>query len=555
MKIYKGYLREIVDATIAGDSQRYEFHTDSGDILNLEPCYDMPRNVYCEVHVVNHTITHFNVLALASGQETPRKNIALMLLLAPDESATDAHWKKIRQAATKLQEEYLHGSHYQWDVLVTPYVIEGYTGANSLSSANWNWLIGQVAPEHNYFHVWGGRHPSFCGHAYIGYNRAWTFLNCGIETIIHEQGHNFGLHHSGTVWHEYGEKTWMGMGQSRSGFNAPHQALLEWTTPEAIYELSPNSSATVFLIHSEVEPSARYPGLFKGVRVTKGYMGYYFIGLFQNELRLYRSASSRRFEKTTMLASHRPGQPAPDLSSTDYPSMKILEVKEGVYKVQVSWDSTTRPAPDKPFPEPPVPDELLDLESGLYYEPVFDNQGFDAWFFEDSTALYWYTGDNNGNPIWYLCHQDNEVQGKIRNLKIKDPARPGLPVIGHMKLFSQNENELTAYYNFTDGRVGRVDSIMLAKKSTDSKLYDFEEKDLSGLSETLKQGPEVAYVFEKNRNVSTWYLAYDNGLYKVENVKFRKKTPSAEVRRGHVEWTGDSIEYLNNTFKLVNNIT
>ena len=256
-----------------------------------------------------------------------------------------------------------------------------------------------------------------------------------------------------------------------------------------------------------------------------------------------------------MLASHRPGQPAPDLSSTDYPSMKILEVKEGVYKVQVSWDSTTRPAPDKPFPEPPVPDELLDLESGLYYEPVFDNQGFDAWFFEDSTALYWYTGDNNGNPIWYLCHQDNEVQGKIRNLKIKDPARPGSPVIGHMRLFSQNENELTAYYNFTDGRVGRVDSIMLAKKSTDSKLYDFEEKDLSGLSETLKQGPEVAYVFEKNRNVSTWYLAYDNGLYKVENVKFRKKTPSAEVRRGHVEWTGDSIEYLNNTFKLVNNIT
>ena len=341
----------------------------------------------------------------------------------------------------------------------------------------------------------------------------------------------------------------MGMGNNRSGFNAPHQWVTGWTEDEAVYELDAGASAIVYLIPGEAEPTARYPGLFKGIRVTKGYRGHYFIGLFEGELRLYRSEAGRRFQQTTMLQAHRYNS-TPPRPVDDQPSMRIVGRRDGVTKVEVRWSDAT-PAPvDRPYPAAPLPDNPLPLVSGLYHEPQYEHQGFDLWAFEDRTAMYWYTGDQQGEPVWYLCHQDAAPQGDVRTLEIKDPARPDFAVIGRMTMYCERPNVLTLHYSFDDGRMGKVEARLLAEKSPGATLYAYDGMERSGLSENLTGERKIAYVFETLARRTRWYLAFDGSLKEAKGMKLRMETASGLTPRGAIRWDDTKMQSSHRTALL-----
>lgn len=112
----------------------------------------------------------------------------------------------------------------------------------------------------NYFHTWSHfSHGSWCGLGQVNNQYSWTQVSCGLHTIIHELGHNFGLHHATEGDREYGDKTCvMGAGGNNiPGLNAPHMAKLRRLARRPF--ASVDTSQWVVLAPMETNDHALFP--------------------------------------------------------------------------------------------------------------------------------------------------------------------------------------------------------------------------------------------------------------------------------------------------------
>ena len=496
MQIFQGYLRTLVALSEEiGCQHEEQFHTVDGQVLYLRPRKNTPRNELIEVHVVDGEIVHFNIL-MSSRLDLTRKDVALIRIIPEGAEITPSIVERTKRAAQRLESEFRRWGR-GWEVSVTPYVLNNYTGAQNVTSANWAWLRRQVDSRHNYLHGWGGTLAGVCGHAYMNHTLAWTFANCSESTMIHEQGHNFGLHHSGIPGAEYGESTWMGSGTGRSGFNLPHQSLLGWVDSESIYWLDANSAAVVYLIDPHSDPIARQPGQFKGIHIIKGYNRPYLVSVFNGSVRLHSSPNSRNFSTTTMEVQLTSSGRTRFDGDEVLPYMELLEERDGVFAVLVKWTPET-PTPVMPeWPEWEWPQNrrtLTSEHSGLYYQPDIPGQGFDVWFRENDTVLYWYTYDTKGDPLWLFAKGDGPESG-VRHCVLYQASHNGVEEVGKMSMYQLREHEMRLHYYMGDYR-GAMDLSMLARKGPGSRLAAFDTQPYSGVSTTVVDDRTVGYVYD-----------------------------------------------------------
>lgn len=371
--------------------------------------------------------------------------------------------------------------------------------------------------------------------------------------MIHEQGHNFGLHHTGTPTAEYGEPTWMGSGNSRSGFHAPHRALLEWIDEESVYWLDPNTSARVFLIDPSSDPGARMPGQFKGAQVRRSFNANFMVSVFNNTVRLHRSTNGRTFSQTTLLATlsatgrdHYPGD-------GEAPDVKLVDVRDGVFQVVVKWDSDVAEPATAPWPDLVWPENarlLTPEESGLYYQPHVDGQGMDCWFLPDRTEIFWGTYNSRGEPHW-LHAQGDTIQNGIRHMKVEEVnSRGERDVLGWMAAYRLEEQKIRIHYFLRTEGHGVMDLDLLALKGPGSRIADIKGAPDSYVSTTQIGDRVVGYINEVFtertvlglRRTVRWCLFDENEVYRTSNGMFRVSTPHSIQYDGVIELGEDFVE-------------
>lgn len=552
MRILQGYLHTIVEMGSDGCQHGDWFESLEGEWIRVEPRANTPREQLIEAYIDNGRLIHFNLL-VAEWRDRADKHVALMRVLIPGEEETQRHHDEVEQAARFMETEYRRRCKGQWDVHITPYVLTQYPYQRNVMGANWNWLRERIDGQ-PYLHGWGGTLPGgILGHAFISGGRAWTAGHARVETLIHEQGHCFGLNHSGTPTNEYGERgSYMASGGGRNGFTAPHQRHLDWIDPEAVYQLDADSSAIVYLISADSDAQARDPGVFKAIAIQKGYRGGHFVGIFHGTLRMYTSEAGGSFSKTTMIQEHSLGHRHILGGDESTPELELIDIRNGIYKVRVAW-SQGMTAPDQPWPVPVVADDAVLLtseHSGIYWQTELDGQGFDCWFLDDQTVAYWYTYNDRGEPLWYLL-QGGSPDGKVRHVDILE-ASVGLRKLG-TATFTSWGGKIRMRYLMGDEH-GVLDLSMLAKKGPESRLAAFTNRANSGVSTT----GDVGYIYQIVTRIQAgrvtrrmeWLLLDGGEAYMPKGGAFRVASTYELRRFGPVEITGDTLTLAGETFEL-----
>lgn len=194
-------------------------------------------------------------LSEALGSEMrERKHILLLKTCRED---TDEEDRLVIAEATKrigaeLARFYQYYASDIWDVQVyADAVLEDQAPWNN----NWNASMFQsyindhqiqmpVGFNPNYFHCWSHyRHDSYCGLGQLYNKYSWTQESCGLHTIIHELGHNLGLHHASKDDREYGDSTCvMGSGTNIPGLNAVQVAKLRKAARRPFWKVTETSA-------------------------------------------------------------------------------------------------------------------------------------------------------------------------------------------------------------------------------------------------------------------------------------------------------------------------
>lgn len=534
MIIKKGYVREIqqLGAKNHHCQEQIWFEDLDGGIIQLHGVRpNTPRNQLIEAYIEDYVLVHFNTLVM-SVVEQSNKDIGFLYVLEPGQTATNQHRANAERMAGNFQNHLRRCSKGVWTVNVTPYVIEGYEGARDVIRADWNWLRSHSG-NHLYYHGWGGSKSGLKGESYVNFWYSWTYTIGDLHTLMHEQGHAFGLRHANSDFGEYGGEGIMSY--SGQSYNPPQQTVLRTIDEESVYEVEPNSSVQVFLIDGDSDPSARIPGTFKGAILRRNYSSPWMISIFNGKL-LSNHADGHSFATT--------------VSTPPVFPVELVDSDRGIYRVNIRWDQGRPPPSPQSMPEEPIPSQTHPLRSGLFYRQNTTAQGFDLWFSEQSTQGFWATSDDRGNPLWY------EIRGVGGgNVRSVDLLQVG-EIIGGGQLYSSESGRLTFRFWLNSGPRGVEDLEVLAWKETGSTLGEFADVSGAYFSSTIRaQAQSVSYVYDLLRERGPfgwiirphWYILQDGVISDVENGYPRILSRGSLRNRGNYQLQGTSLAYLNQT--------
>lgn len=338
--------------------------------------------------------------------------------LAKAQGMIDAH-------AVKIEEYYRRYGGHVWDVRVRGFVMRGNENAHPPTYARNDVSkfieenpeqMGDFVP--NYFHVQGGYSQGYCGQGNLPGNRSVTYVNysCGTKTMIHELGHNFGLHHASTHTNgnpnaeppipdkivEYGDSTSiMSSATSINGLNSVELVRLGLEMDRETTRIG--ETTQVLIAPIELSERDMRENEYQNVRVGSGTEPYHLSlrksvddGWFYSQGRkgtdtLYVHKYARDKHSIRMLADIQVGggKTLPNGARIEY-----LEYENECARVNVIFNGEPAPA-DLPMPTGfPVPMDTVYVapeHNGAWYDPNHNGEGFDFQIKEDKMVMYWYT--------------------------------------------------------------------------------------------------------------------------------------------------------------------
>ncbi len=219
----------------SGDTS-YEFRSEDGQ-WDIPVSPEMAKGVQYNYRIWFDPVTgDWGRMEEVAGSELLERKHVLLLRTCYNHT-TDEEFEELREETKRVGREAERFYQYYcgdiWDVKVHADVVKyEYAPWNN----NWNAKMFtdyknryDIFPQEefdprsfNYFHCWSHYHnPQYCGLGQLWNKYSWTQVTCGLHTIIHELGHNFGLHHANREGKEYGDKTCvMGSGKNVPGLNA-----------------------------------------------------------------------------------------------------------------------------------------------------------------------------------------------------------------------------------------------------------------------------------------------------------------------------------------------
>jgi hypothetical protein len=335
--------------------------------------------------------------------------------------------------------------------------------------------------EPTHWHMLGGYFQGQCGQANLNSSigRTNTDMGCGINTMIHELGHNFGLGHS-NLWtpdgiQAYRDRTgYMGSNVQRTVNHVAHQYALGLHDEDELLTVTKN--CRFLLAPWETARRARHDDEYAFVRIAN-ISPYPVPGTTEP---LFVSVRKRRGFPYTFYQNpgYLPETPEVHLHTVRGASVLVHrlvldEPYTGVEGVTISYVDVID---DRPLIEvvydndnTPVKDlreQVYDLdfplepgtqpEPGIYGNPFTSGQGVELQQYKDKRVLYWYTFTNWGKPDWFVAsfapgHTKADLL-TVNSGRFYDPARGEQELVGVVRLLEHNGKIHLDFSTKTHGR-------------------------------------------------------------------------------------------------------
>ena len=567
-QVFKGKFR------IESHRGQLEFHTLEGLEFDVSTDIDVPLEVVGEATFEDDVLIEWkrdNTFLAAPSSPT----VALVKVLRPGQVADEDDIEATARNAKRIQDEYRRMGLV--DITVKPHVLEGYDGSYGLRNFNWRFLeahLREIDPDtwYTHYHGWGSFEGGICGRAWVGGKHAWTYTTCGYQTMIHEQGHNFRLHHAGTPSSEYGERdAYMGSGRGRYDMNAPHLYELGVIDPEDVKTINPEEAGTFFLAQPSKNTMSLPPGVDKIIRVFIDYQ-IFSVSYYGGQIRIHtpESRSTKSFKKTHL--HERLDEPG-DSVEFGGATIEYVEERYGVGKVVVKNRNDN--VVDKPWPEFVVPENNTPITtdfSGIWRNTAWSAQGVHVRYLsEPRNELFvgWLSWDGRGNPKWFWS-----VMSIDNNNFASGPLRTGkeAEIVGEAEMYFYDtergnfraKTDEIGYFTFPVTRLSRsvVDDI--------NGFYGIG--DGNGLSLELTDRDTIAgyiYTYEDTSNVYNpqgvkpqWKLVLGEWgqpltVYDVEGGVLGTKTEFETIENGTLkigQLLTDGIVYWNGQERTANRL-
>lgn len=502
----------------------------------------------------------------------------------------------MQKYAQQIQDYYRFFTKGFWDVQAFGAAMRGDANAHPPTYAYpdvQKWLAenSDLLPlgfEPNYFHVVGGTSGGYCGQGTLGGNKSVTYLNysCGVKTMIHEIGHNLGMHHAATMtddgnYTEYGDSTSiMSSSQAINGLTAPH---LNFLGVEADREtLHITETKQVLLAPLEVRASVLRENEYCSVRVEKpsprGEADKTFISIRNGygykpdngrEKTVYVQQLENRNHSIRLLADLKVGQ---SRTLDDGTTVEYLEYKDQCARVNIIYNEGDAKPADIPMPtEFVAPQEgatIGDENSGAWYDKDFNGQGLHVMHHDNRLVVYWYTYNTTNDSRRYYYGVCNEViDGEIPVFEIfttskgywSDPTRYQNISVGTGRVEFVGNKGRFLYHTTEHGRGSmELDPVALSVSDKAGAYYqpsrngegftiDFFRDDSFASAYWYSYGPPPRQTFGSTViDDQRWYLCYgdrqDNGTYamkiiEVDNGGFLRPAPVENVDVGNAVLT------------------
>jgi hypothetical protein len=317
----------------------------------------------------------------------------------------------------------------QWRGYIVPY--DGTVDSPHFGSAGrdpWWRDNGDEDYDPNYLGSWGKMAKQYCGLAWVG-GREFCVNGmqgqCYVGAVNHETGHNHSLRHSGSYDEDgdndnYGDITCL-MGGSVFSLTGLNSLKLQQLNLEAAREKHTiEASEQVLIAPIELPWNALRENEYQHIKVKNG-----------SDVNIsMRKTKGTKFPVATKYEGHLwvhtlVGAESKWHEPTVAPGeMRILPNGIGLvyheYKSETARVSFIFPdengvdviPPDIPMPSgfpPSLPTASVEKHhSGNWYVPRYDGQGIDLHVRDDDIAAYWFTFDDDGNPIYYYWHCSRE---------------------------------------------------------------------------------------------------------------------------------------------------
>lgn len=394
------------------------------------------------------------------------KDVALIRIEDENYVPTPQDQDRVNARAKQLQDEYRRISAARpghWtNVSVTGYVYPTDM-TPGFYTMDWRRLKREINElydqDHYYIHTLGGEEAgtNIRGRATLGGYYGCTYWG-GMETVIHEQGHMFGMNHSSTPAREYGEtKVWMGNGNSRDNFNAPHIHYIGLMDDSEVEEVLPTQSKEIFLVQSDLQPQALRSREMKMafVPTTVASIRKLAVSFHDGKVDVHKPyrENAHNFGHTSLLKTLDVGESyIEEIEGYGDIEIRFIEEHEGCARVQIYNNTTMRPQSAGAFTDYAEPDDAMEISQiveGIWDNPDWTVQGLHIHYLgedRNQVLVYWLTWDYDYDPEWYMfvgdINDNNVARGEIFTAKYNITTNNGPEVYscGRAIIYWEDEN-------------------------------------------------------------------------------------------------------------------
>jgi hypothetical protein len=537
-----GWLRKVYFDDVENEHINYYFECEDNHTIpiifeSLEQAADTPINRRIALSVIEYTDGSFKV----SSDEKyftfvddyaediiPNKKHVAILFQVHEGSTQDTKDKaliSVTRDAEKVENYYKYFSKYFWDVQVRGYVFESNSSAEppTWGGKDADDLIKSItdfSPNYRMILSDNNAISSGCGRGLLGGAYSIVYKVCGVKTMIHELGHNFGLQHAATIdkagiYKEYGDESSIMGSNTVKGLNSPNVVQLGFENDREIDVIL--DSRQVLIAPIELNEHALHQQEYQNIIIKKDKSNDFYLSLrkpigtsyvyFKPPETLYIHELDKERKTVRQLPDLLPGS---NRGLSNGVKLEYIDFENDAAKVNILFPSSPitnvieRPITEFPITLPTV--SIADKHTGFWWNRFFVGQGFDLQIKNNRMLLYWYTfNQKEEGSLRYYFSTCDLIDAKIGfDILTTDKGTFDNPKLANVKKIGRGQiyffDTSRGVFNFNTEEHGRGSTEIFPLAITNSvRTGAYYNPELSG------SGHTTHFIDNDKKCVDLWY--------------------------------------------------